>query len=73
MVAEIAGREETATLGITTYLLGLAVGSVLCSPLSEMWGRRPVYIISLIVFTATIIPCALGTSLVEILILRFFS
>lgn len=72
MLDELGGERETANLGVTTYLLGLAVGSVLFSPLSEIWGRHPVYIVSLIIFTATIIPCALGTSLAEILVLRFF-
>lgn len=31
-------------LGMTTYLIGMAAGSVILAPLSEMYGRRPVYI-----------------------------
>jgi MFS family permease len=33
-------NETLVVLGITTYLLGLAVGSVILAPLSEMYGRK---------------------------------
>ncbi len=59
-------------LGITTYLLGLAVGSVILAPLSEIYGRRPVYVYSMGLFMVLIIPCGLATSLEEVLIVRFF-
>lgn len=61
-----------ATLGVTTYLLGLAVGSLLVAPASELWGRRPVYIVCMIIFTLLVIPCCLATSLAEIIVVRFF-
>tara|TARA_R110002003_G_scaffold1815_3_gene23533 strand:+ start:752 stop:2536 length:1785 start_codon:yes stop_codon:yes gene_type:complete len=59
-------------LGITTYLCGLAVGSLLLAPLSEMYGRRPVYLIAVAVFTILIVPCALSNNLTQILVMRFF-
>jgi multidrug resistance protein len=59
-------------LGITTYLCGLALGSLLLAPLSEMYGRRPVYLIAVAVFTVLIIPCALSNNLPQILVMRFF-
>jgi MFS family permease len=42
------------------------------APLSEMYGRRPVYIGSILVFLLLVLPCALATSLTEILVVRFF-
>ena len=63
--------ETLATLGVTTYLSGLAVGSVVSAPLSEVFGRRPIYICSMFVFMLLVLPCALATSLVEILVWRF--
>lgn len=59
-------------LGITTYLCGLAIGSLLLAPLSEMYGRRPVYLVAVAMFTILIIPCALSNSLAQILVMRFF-
>ncbi|KAH7370005.1 major facilitator superfamily domain-containing protein [Rhexocercosporidium sp. MPI-PUGE-AT-0058] len=64
--------EPVATLGVTTYLLGLAVGSLILAPLSEMYGRRIVYAGSLAVFCLMVLPCALATSLSEVLVVRFF-
>ena len=64
--------EAIATLGVTTYLLGLAVGSLILAPLSEIYGRRPVYVGALVFFCAMALPCALATSLPEILVVRFF-
>ena len=64
--------EPLVTLGVTTYLVGLAVGSVVLAPLSEMYGRRPVYMFSMFMFMILIIPCGIGTSLIEVLIVRFF-
>ncbi|KAI0010672.1 polyamine transporter 3 [Xylariaceae sp. FL0662B] len=61
-----------ATLGVTTYLLGLAAGSLLVAPASEMYGRRPVYIFCMTCFTVLVIPCCVATSLTEIIVVRFF-
>ncbi|KAI9798383.1 MAG: hypothetical protein M1825_005367 [Sarcosagium campestre] len=63
--------ETLATLGITTYLLGLAVGSVVLAPLSEVYGRRPIYLISMSIFALLVLPCALARSLAEVLVVRF--
>jgi multidrug resistance protein len=59
-------------LGVTTYLCGLALGSIILAPLSEMYGRRPVYLIAVACFTVLVIPCALSNNLAQILVLRFF-
>lgn len=64
--------EPVVTLGVTSYLIGIAVGSMILAPISEMYGRRPVYIASMLVFTILIIPCGLATSLPEVITVRFF-
>ncbi|KAH8697090.1 putative MFS multidrug transporter [Talaromyces proteolyticus] len=63
--------ETIVTLGLTFYLIGLAAGSVVMAPLSEIYGRRPVSIASLIVFNIMIIPCAVAKSVVVLIIFRF--
>lgn len=64
--------QTVATLGVTTYLLGLGFGSLIWAPVSELYGRRPVYIICMFIFTLLILPACLATSLTEILVIRFF-
>ena len=53
-------------------VIGIAIGSVILAPISEMYGRRPVYIVSTLLFIVLIIPCGLATSLSEVIIVRFF-
>lgn len=64
--------EPVVTLGVTTYLIGLAFGAVILAPVSEMYGRRPVYMISMFAFMVLIIPCGIGSTLTEVLVVRFF-
>ena len=59
-------------LGVTTYLLGMATGAVILAPLSEMLGRRPVYIAALGLFVLFVIPCAVAKNIETILAARFF-
>lgn len=43
---------EVAILGISLYVLGLGTGPLLVGPLSEVYGRNPVYRCSYLVFFA---------------------
>lgn len=58
-------------LGLTTNLFGIALGSVILSSLSEIYGRRPLYLISVLLFGVLILPVALATNVEAILISRF--
>ncbi|KAK6953699.1 hypothetical protein Daesc_006004 [Daldinia eschscholtzii] len=73
LVDEFGFSTTIVTLGVTTYMFGLATGSLLVAPASEFYGRRPVYIVCLIGFAAMVIPTCLATSLAEILVVRFFA
>lgn len=73
LTAEFGGATPTvATLGVTTYLLGLACGSLVVAPMSELFGRRPVYLVCMAASALLVLPCALATSLAEIIVVRFF-
>lgn len=61
-----------ALVGVTTYLLGMALGSVLFAPLSELVGRRPVYIVSMTIFLLLLLPSALARNIETVLVSRFF-
>lgn len=64
--------EIVVLLGLTTNLFGLALGSIVLSSLSEIYGRRPVYLISVLLFAILILPVALATNIEAVLIGRFF-
>ena len=60
------------TLGITTYLIGIAIGSLVLAPISETYGRKPVYVIALSCFFILVIPCALAKNITTIIVVRLF-
>jgi multidrug resistance protein len=62
---------EVAILTCSIMVFGFAVGPLLWSPLSEIIGRRPVYIISLALYTIFNIPCALSPNIGGLLVCRF--
>ncbi|KAJ5110252.1 hypothetical protein N7532_002897, partial [Penicillium argentinense] len=64
--------EIVVLLGLTTNLFGLAIGSVVLSSLSEIYGRRPVYLVSVLLFGILILPVALAQNIEAVLISRFF-
>ena len=64
--------ETVGVLGVTTYLLGLALGCLVSAPMSEMVGRRPVYLVSIGFFAILVLPTALAQNYEGILIPRFF-
>ena len=59
-------------LGVFTYLLGMGLGTIITAPLSEVVGRRPVYLVSMTIFLLLILPSALARNIEAILISRFF-
>ncbi|KAJ6187069.1 hypothetical protein N7519_001977 [Penicillium mononematosum] len=74
LMAEEFGQSGTiVTLGLTFYLFGLAIGSMFMAPLSEVYGRKPVCVICLAVFTVLIIPCALAKSVTALIVVRFIA
>ncbi|KAL1961237.1 hypothetical protein VTO42DRAFT_3183 [Malbranchea cinnamomea] len=73
MAKEFGASEIVTTLGLTSYLLGLAVGSVVLAPLSEMWGRKPITVACLFLFVVLIIPSGLAKSIEQLIIVRFLN
>lgn len=57
------------TLGV--FLAGFALGQIFCGPLSDRWGRRPVLLAGLTLFTLAGMACAGSTSLAMLLAARF--
>ncbi|OMP86512.1 putative transporter C11D3.05 [Diplodia seriata] len=61
-----------ATLGVSTFLLGFAAGPLIFGPLSEVWGRNPIYRAVLLFFVVFNVGCALAPNIASLLIFRFF-
>ncbi|KAK7989773.1 cellular nucleic acid-binding protein [Apiospora arundinis] len=60
-----------ATLGVSTFLLGFASGPLIFAPLSEVYGRNPVYRTTLALFVLFNLGCALSHNIAALLVFRF--
>jgi len=72
LVEEFGASTTLVTMGLTTYLLGLAAGTLVFAPMSELYGRRVVYIVCLTCWAILIIPAGVAKSLTTIIVVRFF-
>ncbi|KAJ5706566.1 hypothetical protein N7488_006367 [Penicillium malachiteum] len=65
--------EEVTTLALSLYVLGYAIGPVLLAPLSEYFGRQPVYVVSWFLLFIFQLPLALAPNIGTILVCRFIA
>ena len=61
---------EDIQLTLTLYLIGFALAQLICGPLADRFGRKPVILIGLICFLVASIACTYSTSLEELLVFR---
>ncbi|KZF22519.1 MFS general substrate transporter [Xylona heveae TC161] len=64
---------EVATLGLSMFVVGLGLGPMWLGPLSEFYGRRPIYWVSFTLFFIWLIPCAVAKNIQTMIIARFFN
>lgn len=63
-------NEEQLVLPISIFLVGYVFGPLVCSPLSEQYGRRPVLLIAFTLFTIFTMACALAPTYASFLVFR---
>jgi multidrug resistance protein len=73
VVESFGCTEEVAILQVSLMVFGFMLGPLLWSPLSELFGRKPVYVIALFIYTIFNIPCAVAKNIETVLVCRFFS
>ncbi|KAI0118151.1 major facilitator superfamily domain-containing protein [Nemania sp. FL0031] len=69
--AEFGVSPIVESLATGLFLVGFGAGALLASPLSELVGRQPVYIVSLLIFEGWTIGSALSPNITAQLIFRF--
>ncbi|EKM59652.1 uncharacterized protein PHACADRAFT_86536 [Phanerochaete carnosa HHB-10118-sp] len=65
--------KEVTILGVSLYVLGIAFGPLLVGPLSEVYGRSPIYRISYMLFWVFSWPVAFAQDIAVFLIFRFLT
>lgn len=72
MEAEFGNSRIVSVLGLSTFVMGIAVGPMLLSPLSEFYGRRPIYLVSFLLYIIWMIPQAVAHNIATVVVTRFF-
>ncbi|OXC70512.1 hypothetical protein AYX13_00987 [Cryptococcus neoformans] len=73
MMAEFGCSQIAATAATSMFLIGMGVGAMPMAPLSELYGRLPVYLITILLATVFEIACAVAPNVPALLILRFIA
>lgn len=61
------------TVGVTTFTTGFAIAPMVLAPFSEINGRRPMFVITGIMFVILQLCCAVTRSYAGMLVARFFT
>lgn len=64
---------EVAALTVSLMVFGFLLGPLLWAPMSEQFGRRPVYYVSFFLYTIINIPIALSPNIAGVLVCRFLA
>lgn len=63
---------HSVSLTVGLYMMGMGIGSVFASPTAILYGKRPVYLASAILFIVTSVWCALSPSFPSLVAARGF-
>ncbi|KAL8673654.1 MAG: hypothetical protein Q9168_001909 [Polycauliona sp. 1 TL-2023] len=72
LTKEFHCSQIVAILGLSLFVMGLGLGPMVLSPLSEFYGRKPIYVVSFVFFLIWLIPCAVASNIETMLVARFF-
>ena len=71
MTETFAAAPSTVQLGLTTSMLGLAIGQLIIGPLSDKYGRKVPLMLTLVLFAISSALCIAATSIWVFVALRF--
>jgi multidrug resistance protein len=73
IIMQFGISQEVATLGVSLFVLGFAIGPLLWAPLSEVFGRQWLFIGTYAALTAFNAGCAGANDAATLIVLRFFA
>lgn len=72
MTTYFAASQSMVQLGLTTSMIGLALGQLFFGPLSDRSGRKPLLLASLLFFVVSTVICIFSPNIYVFLGMRFF-
>ncbi len=73
MIVYFEQSQTVLILGLTVYVLGFAIGPLLWAPLSELYGRRIIFIVTFAPFVVFQIGCATARNIETLILCRWFA
>ncbi|KAG5927751.1 hypothetical protein E4U42_001838 [Claviceps africana] len=73
IMAEFDASQEVATLGVSLFVCGFAVGPLIWGPLSELFGRQVLFTTTYACLTIFSAACAGANNISTLIILRFLA
>ncbi|OCH93210.1 MFS general substrate transporter [Obba rivulosa] len=70
LIEQFGLSQELAVLTISLFVAGYCVGPLFWGPLSEQYGRRPIFLVSFPIYTCFQLGCALSRNKASIIIFR---
>jgi len=71
MAEELSANSGSIQLTLSLFLAGFALAQIIYGPISDRFGRKPVLIAGLVVFTLSSLACALSDNIYLLIIFRF--
>ncbi|GAM43248.1 hypothetical protein TCE0_047f17904 [Talaromyces pinophilus] len=68
-----SSNESLAAFIVSVYLLGYCFGPLAIAPLSEMYGRQPLYTACNLLYTIFNVACAVAPEIGSLIVFRFFA
>jgi DHA1 family bicyclomycin/chloramphenicol resistance-like MFS transporter len=72
MMAALGTDISHMHLTLSTYLTGFALFHLVCGPLADRFGRKPIMIGGTVLFVIACLGCSLSSTIEELLLFRFF-
>ena len=70
MSAALDTGSTEVQLTISSYLLGFSLFHLLCGPLADRYGRRPILLLGLLLYLAATVACTLANSIEQLIVFR---
>jgi MFS transporter, DHA1 family, multidrug resistance protein len=68
---DLSANAAQVQLTLSLYLIGFAIAQLLCGPLADRFGRKPIMIGGFVLFAIASVGCALAESIETLLAFRF--